>query len=91
MSLREYNIAQEVEQLGDWGEDFYALVMVLMKNADTTNQQLLRGCWPHVWAEVQARYNAPQGLLPGERTADGWRRDDEGNLFSPDGTLVRAV
>lgn len=90
MSLYEYEQAQKINRDADWGEDFYALVMVLMLNADTTNQHHLRAAWPHVWEEVKARYNAPRALLPGEQDGDGWRRDDEGNLFEPGGEMVRA-
>jgi hypothetical protein len=66
MSLHEYQIAQEVNRKADWGEDFYALVMVLMRNADTANQAKLKAAWPEVWAELEQRYNAPGGLLVGE-------------------------
>lgn len=68
MSLRDYEISREIERKADWGEDFYALVMVLMRNADTSNQEKLRAAWPDVWAELQERYNAPAGLLVGEST-----------------------
>lgn len=91
MSLRDYKISQEVNRQGDWGEDFYALVMALMKNADTPNQHHLRTAWPHVWEELTARYNAPRGLLPGERDEEGWSCDDEGNLYDAHGSLVRAI
>ena len=91
MSLRDYYIADEIDKLGaSFGEDFYALIMVAMKNADTDNQAKLQAAWPEVWAELEQRYNAPQGLLVGEHTRDGWTRTEAG-LFDPDGKLVRAV
>lgn len=91
MSLYEYQQAHEVNRTADWGEDFYALVMVLMLNADTSNQGKLRAAWPHIWDELQQRYNAPRGLLAGESDGEGWRRDHAGNLFEPGGEMVRAV
>lgn len=45
---------------------FYALLMAAMRQADTVNAAKLRAAWPDVWDELQARYNAPGGLLPSE-------------------------
>ncbi len=45
---------------------FYAIIMAAMRQADTPNLAMLESCWPETWAELQARYNAPDGLLPGE-------------------------
>ena len=45
---------------------FYALVMAAARRADTTNLAKLRRAWPEVVAELETRYNAPGGLLPGE-------------------------
>jgi hypothetical protein len=67
MTVRDYEISREIERTYDWGEDFYALVMVLMRHADTANQGKLRAAWPDVWAELEERYNAPAGLLVGEK------------------------
>lgn len=89
MSLRDYEISQKIDD-GDWGEDFYALVMVLMRNADSDNLAKLKAAWPEVWAELRERYNAPQGLLVGERNVDGFSRTDEG-LVDPAGNLARAL
>lgn len=52
----------------DFGADpsFYALIMAAMRRADTVNARLLREAFPGVWHELQARYNAPGGYLPGE-------------------------
>lgn len=91
MSLRDYQIANKIDELGaGFGEDFYALIMVAMKNADTPNQMKLRAAWPHVWEELEARYNAPRGLLVGEKDEEGWERREDG-LFAPTGELVRAI
>ena len=45
---------------------FESLIMAAMRKADTPNSQLLRQAFPEVWAELDARYNAPGGLLPSE-------------------------
>ena len=45
---------------------FYALVMAAMRDADTTNAARLRMAFPDTWDELQARYNAPGGLLVGD-------------------------
>lgn len=61
MSLYSYQCAQELG-VGD----FYALIMAAMLRADDTNLAKLRREWPTVHVELKQRYNAPQGLLPGE-------------------------
>jgi hypothetical protein len=48
-------------------EPFYALIMAAMRQADTANLMLLREAWPETWAELEARYDAPGGALPGDR------------------------
>jgi hypothetical protein len=50
---------------------FSALVMAAMRRADSSNALILRCGWPDVWAELQARYDAPGGRLatdPGHAT-----------------------
>jgi len=37
--------------------------MAAMRQADTDNATLLKAAWPHVWIELQARYDAPGGFL----------------------------
>jgi hypothetical protein len=90
VSLRDYEISREIGSKADWGEDFYALVMVLMRNADTANQAKLKAAWPEVWAELEQRYNAPGGLLVGEKSLDGKMERREDGLYV-DGDLVRAI
>lgn len=43
---------------------FYGLVMAAMRKADTTNAAILRRSFPDVWADLQARYESPGGVLP---------------------------
>ena len=45
---------------------FYALIQAAMRRADTTNLEMLKGCWPEVWEELQERYNTPGGYLKEE-------------------------
>lgn len=50
------------------GEDlpFYALIMAAMRGADEENLRRLKLGFPDVWDELEARYHAPGGVLPGE-------------------------
>lgn len=61
MSLYDYKASAEPLRPDP---PFYSLIMAAMHRADTVNAALLRTCWPDVWDEVQARYNAPGGILP---------------------------
>lgn len=64
MSLHEYEMSSEIAR-HDF--PFYSLVMELMRRADTPNATKLQHAFPEQWAELRARYNAPGGLLPGEK------------------------
>jgi hypothetical protein len=37
-----------------------------MRLADPDSLAKLKAGWPEVWDELNRRYNAPEGLLPGE-------------------------
>jgi len=50
-------------------EPFYGIIMAAMMKADDNNLHFLKGCWPEVWAELDARYHARGGLLEGEEGA----------------------
>jgi hypothetical protein len=63
MGLHEYRTSKELARLD---APFYALVMAAMRQADTVNAAKLREAFPGVWEELQARYDAPGGLLPEE-------------------------
>jgi hypothetical protein len=43
--------------------NFYGLLMAAMRKADTPNAGRLRAAFPDVWDDLQARYNAPGGVL----------------------------
>lgn len=61
MSLHEYLCSQAIHE-GD--PPFYALLFALMRAADSGNAAKLRALFPDEWEELQARYDAPGGLLP---------------------------
>jgi len=65
MSLYTYKASWEIDT-HDY--PFYALVMAAMRRADTDNLALLQKAFPLTWAELQERYNAPGGLLRGEKS-----------------------
>jgi hypothetical protein len=50
-------------ELGKNDPDFYGLVMAAMRKADSFNAERLRRAFPEVWDDLQARYNAPGGIL----------------------------
>jgi hypothetical protein len=61
VSLYDYQASKRVD-----GADlpFYGLIMAAVRKADTANSFRLRTAFPDVYAEFQARYNAPGGILP---------------------------
>jgi hypothetical protein len=63
VSYHEYVISSHLH-----AEDvpFYAPIMAAMRKADTENARLLRDAWPQVWAELDARYHAPGGVIGDE-------------------------
>ena len=63
MSLYEY---EEGREIAAKDPSFYALIQAAMRRADTNNLELLKVCWPEVWLELKARYNAPGGMLQSE-------------------------
>lgn len=65
MDLYTYRAGLDVAALD---APFYALIQAAMRKADTINEYKLRAAWPEVWDDLQARYNAPGGILEGEQT-----------------------
>jgi len=47
-----------------------------MRDADTTNAARLRMAFPDTWDELQARYNAPGGLLIGDTPLADSKEED---------------
>lgn len=67
MSFYDYEASKRATKEG---YPFYALIMAAMRDADSENQAKLKDAWPDVWAELDARYNAPGGLIPGDKGYD---------------------
>lgn len=63
MSKRDYEISRDLAAMDP---PFYAIVMAAMRKADDTNMRKLAREWPGVYTELQQRYDAPGGYLPGE-------------------------
>lgn len=75
MSLYDY---QRSRVIAAEDEPFYALIMAAMRQADGVNLERLKGAFPETWAELDARYHAPGGFLPGEpRPVDPPETDDD--------------
>lgn len=66
MSLYDYRKSVEISAND---HPFYALIMSVMRQADTNNAAMLKACWPDVWEELKERYNAPGGFIKGESDA----------------------
>ena len=65
MGINEYknSLKLEVAAYSCDSNSFYTLLMAAMRCADSDNQERLRKNWPSVWYELNARYNAPGGVL----------------------------
>lgn len=64
--------------------DFWPLLFAAIRNADTGNRERLQAAFPEAYAEFWARFDAPGGLLPGERgMIDGLfcERRQDGNVW----------
>ncbi len=64
MSLHEY---RESLRISADDPGFYALIMAAVLKADNDNYRKLLHAWPDIVEERRERYNAPGGLLPGEK------------------------
>lgn len=60
MSLYDYRVSQKIALQG---YPLDALVMAAMRKADAGNLDRLSRAYPHLWAELQERYNAPGGYI----------------------------
>ena len=67
MSRFDYEASKRIRAEG---YPFYAVLMAAMRQADSSNAARLRLAFPEVWNELQARYEAPGGYLPGEQVAE---------------------
>lgn len=57
---------QSSRDIGYLNPPFAALIMAAYRRADSLNAEALRAAFPDITAELQARYDAPGGFLPGE-------------------------
>lgn len=81
--MQHYEYKRAMQAAADYG--FYELIQAAMRNADTGNGRRLEAAFPEVWRELQRRYDAPGGLLPGEEDAElGAGVDKDGNLYELD-------
>jgi hypothetical protein len=60
LTLEEYELSKH---LAARDYPFYALMAVLMRDADTYNLGILRTYWPKVWESLRERRNAPLGVV----------------------------
>lgn len=60
MSLYDYMKSQEIDKLD---VPFASLIMSAVKKADTNNLEKIRYVFPEIYAETEARYHAPGGIL----------------------------
>jgi len=61
MSLYEYQMGRDIY----WKDyPFYALIQAAMRQADTSNLEKLKACFPDTYEELLLRYNTPGGTLP---------------------------
>lgn len=67
MSLYDYHLSLRIAQ-----DDppFYALIMAVMRKADSDNTQKLQDAFPEVWLELKRRYHAALGVLPEDGDVD---------------------
>lgn len=63
MSLYDFRTAIDVNNVSP---PFYALIMAAMLKADDVNLLKLKVMWPHIWEELEKRYHARGGQLPGD-------------------------
>jgi hypothetical protein len=66
MSYYDYRMSSKIDSSK---QTFYSLIMAAMRRADSQNVELMKRAWPEVWEELEQRYHAPGGILPGEDPA----------------------
>jgi len=62
--LYDYQVGRHI--IVELNPTFYGVIQCAMRLADTDNLEKLKEAFPREWADLQARYNAPGGLLEGE-------------------------
>ncbi len=64
MSLYDYT---ESMQISAKCPQFASLIMSAICKADSHNLVLIERSWPEIYSEFIARYDTPNGYLPGEK------------------------
>lgn len=63
LNLFDYRLSAEIAMRD---EPVAALIAAAMRRADTDNMEKLAQAFPEIACDLQDRYNAPGGTLPGE-------------------------
>jgi len=63
--MSRYNY-EESKKIAAENYQFAAVIMAAVRQADSINFEKLKAAFPEICEELQARYDAPGGLLPGE-------------------------
>lgn len=63
MAILDYLASKEIESRQ---YPLEGIIMAAMRKADTAYLGPLKTAFPSIWKELQDRYNAPGGILPGE-------------------------
>lgn len=79
--ISDYFAYRKSVELGQDDPSFYALIMAAMRKADSLNVVILRGAFPTVWDDLQARHDAPAGVLDSD--PDGLKMSVWGQLENP--------
>lgn len=87
MTVHDYQHARGIESAAP---SLRSLLMAAMLRATDTDEAILRSHFRDVYDELRVRFDAPRGLLAGEKDGDGWFRDDDGVLYNDDGEAVPA-
>lgn len=60
---------------------FNALIFAAMRRADSYNAAALRAAFPELWEEMQARCDAPGGLIPADPQYRVYEPDPDGPIL----------
>lgn len=67
MSLHGYHVSVIISEKD---HPFESLIMAAFRKADSGNCDALKREFPDTWRELQARYNAPLGVIPEDGNVD---------------------
>ena len=87
MSLYDYRASKE---LSESDPPFAALIMAALRKADSANAYELRSAFPDICAEMQARYDAPGGVLPSDAVIGTGEDDERYTMLTREEELIAA-